>query len=199
MLLRAAGDGGVTMFELDQTGGLVAVAAAAGARQSSTGEWELLDVAESRFEADGVRGTITGNRPLHGIDGAALLQLGTSDPRQQSLAGLWSSVNSLEARGQDATRQRFAFWSGLARLGAIPLAMLLALPLLLGALRRAEGGARATAGMLLGLLYFILQRTVESGTLAFRLDPLLLSWLPTLLLGAAVGILLRRTRRISAA
>jgi lipopolysaccharide export system permease protein len=199
LLLRAGGNGSVSAFELDAAGRLVAVAAAAGARQASTGGWELLDVAESRFDAAGVRGSIAANRPLPIADGSDLLQLGSADPRQQSLATLWSSISSLEARGQDATRQRFALWSGLARLVAIPLAMLLALPLLLGALRRAEGGARATVGLLLGLLYFILQRTVESGTLAFRLDPLLLAWLPTLLLGAAVGILLRRTQRISAA
>jgi lipopolysaccharide export system permease protein len=105
----------------------------------------------------------------------------------------------LEARGQDATRQRFAFWSALSRLAAMPLAMLLALPLLLGRLRKAEGGARATLGLVLGLLYFILQRMVEGGTLAFGLDPLLLAWLPTLLLGAVVAALLLRARRISAA
>jgi lipopolysaccharide export system permease protein len=112
---------------------------------------------------------------------------------------LWSSIHALEARGQDAARQRFAFWSGLARLAALPLAMLLALPLLLGALRKAGSGARATLGLGLGLLYFILQRTVESGAVAFGLDPLLLAWLPTLLLALAVALLLQRTRRISAA
>jgi hypothetical protein len=40
---------------------------------------------------------------------------------------------------------------------------------------------------------------VENGTLAFGLAPLPLAWLPTLLLGAAVALLLWRARRISAA
>jgi lipopolysaccharide export LptBFGC system permease protein LptF len=77
--------------------------------------------------------------------------------------------------------------------------MLLAVPLLLGFLRTAEGGARATLGLAVGMVYFIAQRMVESGTLAFGLDPLLLAWLPTLLLGSAVALLLWRARRLSVA
>jgi lipopolysaccharide export system permease protein len=199
VLLRAHGDGSVTVFELDGAGRLAAVALAARTRPGPGGERELLDVVESRFDAEGVRRSESGQRPLEAVDGAALIQLSGADPRQQSLAQLWASIRVLDARGQDATRQRFAFWSGPSRLVAIPLAMLLALPLLLGSLRRAEGGARATLGLVLGLLYFILQRMVEGGTLAFGLDPLLLAWLPTLLLGAAVAVLLLRARRISVA
>jgi hypothetical protein len=40
---------------------------------------------------------------------------------------------------------------------------------------------------------------VESGALAFELDALLLAWLPTLLLGGCVALLLWRTGRVSAA
>lgn len=198
-LLRVDADGTVTAFELDAAGRLLAVAAAAGTRQQAEGSWQLLDVAETRFDAAGTRRGSPGGRLLQLADGTGLLQLGYADPRQQSLAALRESIGVLEARGQDATRQRFAFWSALARLAALPLAMLLALPLLLGALRKSGGGARATLGLVLGLLYFIVQRTVESGAIAFNLDPLLLAWLPTLLLGVAVTVLLQRTRRISAA
>ena len=62
------------------------------------------------------------------------------------------------------------------------------------ALRSAEGGARATLGLMLGLGYFMLQRMVESGMLAFGLDPLLLAWLPFMLLAAVLTLLLLRLR-----
>jgi lipopolysaccharide export system permease protein len=198
-LQRVGADGRVTAFELDPAGRLLAVTAASALRQPSSAHWQLLDVAGTRFDADGVRRVPPDAQSLRMVDGTGLLQQASADPRQQSLAALWSSTRELEGRGQDATRQRFAFWSGLARLVALPLAMLLALPLLLGALRKAGGGTRATLGLMLGLLYFILQRTVESSAIAFRLDPVLLAWLPTLLLAATVALLLQRTRRISAA
>ncbi len=102
------------------------------------------------------------------------------------------------AAGLDARRQRFAFWSGIARLAALPLAMLLAVPLMFGALRGAENAARATFGLVLGLAWYIGQRMVENGALAFDLSPPLMALLPTLLLAAAVSVLLARLPRISA-
>jgi lipopolysaccharide export system permease protein len=111
-------------------------------------------------------------------------------------------IASLSDNGQDARPYRFAYWSKLAGFAAIPLAVLLAVPFLFGSLRMAEGGARATLGLALGLSYFILQRMVASGTIAFGLDPVLLAWVPTLLLAAAVALLmvrLHRRVRVSAA
>ena len=40
--------------------------------------------------------------------------------------------------------------------------------------------------------HYILQRMVESGTIAFGLNPLLLAWLPTVLLVAVLAALLAR-------
>jgi len=61
-------------------------------------------------------------------------------------------------------------------------------------MRGAGSGARATLGLAVGLVYFFLQRTVESGTVVFQLDPLLLACLPTFLLACAAVIMLARTR-----
>ena len=122
-----------------------------------------------------------------------------TDPRQQSLGTLWRTIGVFEKSGQDATRQRFAFWSGVARLVAVPLAMLLTIPLLTGFLRAAGAGSRALLGLALGLAWFMAQRMVENGALAFGLQPALLASLPTLLLAGAVALLLARSRRLSAA
>jgi len=94
----------------------------------------------------------------------------------------------------DDAAYRLAWWSALARTFAIPIAVLFALPFGFGSMRSAGSGARATLGLVVGLVYFFLQRTVESGTVVFQLDPLLLACLPTFLLACAAAILLVRTR-----
>jgi lipopolysaccharide export LptBFGC system permease protein LptF len=43
-------------------------------------------------------------------------------------------------------------------------------------------------------LYFFLQRLVESGTLVFNLNPLMLAWVPTALLAVAALLLIWRAR-----
>jgi lipopolysaccharide export system permease protein len=199
LLLRADAGGGVTIFELDGERRLAAITTAGQARPLAEGGWELRDTAQTLFAVDAVNLGAGGTRRLATSAGAEILELAGKDPRQLSLTELRRAIRLFDAQGQDTRRQRFAFWSGVARLAAIPLAMLLAVPLLFSFLRNAEGGARAALGLGVGLLYFVAQRMVENGTLAFGLAPLPLAWLPTLLLGFAVALLLWRTRRISAA
>ncbi len=49
-------------------------------------------------------------------------------------------------------------------------------------------------GLLIGIGFFLLQRLIESGTVVFQLNPVLLAWLPTMLLAAVSLGLLRKTR-----
>jgi len=81
-----------------------------------------------------------------------------------------------------------------ARIAGILAALVFALPFGFGALRSTSLSARTTLGLTLGLVYFFLQRLVESGTLVFNLNPLLLAWVPTAMLAAAAGLLLWRVR-----
>ncbi len=49
-------------------------------------------------------------------------------------------------------------------------------------------------GMIMGAALFLLQRLIESGTLVFDLNPVVLAWLPTALLAALSLTLLARAR-----
>ena len=49
-------------------------------------------------------------------------------------------------------------------------------------------------GILIGVAFFLLQRTLESGAIVFDLDPRLLAWVPTALLVALTSGLLLRAR-----
>jgi lipopolysaccharide export system permease protein len=74
------------------------------------------------------------------------------------------------------------------------VAIAFALPFGFGSMRSAGTGARTTLGLGIGIVYFFIQRMVESGALVFRLDPILLALLPTLMLALAAGVLLQRAR-----
>jgi lipopolysaccharide export system permease protein len=199
-ILRAdgapGGAGAITVFEFSGPQQLAAVGRAAGARPAPEGGWELPGYAGSRFTAQGVEPGAAAPQRLTLADGADFFSVADANPRELSLAALARAVRYLEANQQDSHRYRFAFWAGIARLAAVPLAMLLAVPFLFGSMRSAETGARAMLGLGLGLGWFIVQRMVESGAIAFGLPPLLLAFLPTLLLGLAVLWLLRGAGRI---
>jgi lipopolysaccharide export system permease protein len=77
---------------------------------------------------------------------------------------------------------------------AVAFSVLLAIPFVLGSLRSAGAGTRMLMGLLVGVAFFLLQRLIESGTVVFNLNPILLAWLPTALLGIVTLTLLARAR-----
>jgi lipopolysaccharide export system permease protein len=72
--------------------------------------------------------------------------------------------------------------------------VLLAIPFVLGSLRSAGAGTRMLMGLVAGIGLFLLQRLIESGTLVFDLNPVILAWIPTALLGVVSISLLARAR-----
>lgn len=192
--MSGASGGGLSVFELGDAGDLLQVQRATGVQALADGSWQLSDVATTRLAPGDIR---FGSEPAQLLAvgaGADILDVVTGDPADMSMQTLARTIAHMQHNGQDARRYRFAYWSAVARLVAIPLAVLLAVPLLTGTLRTAEGGARMTLGLLLGLGYFMTQRMVESGTIAFALDPLVLAFLPTMLLAVIVVVLLARQR-----
>lgn len=186
--------GGTLVFELDADGRLVGVGRAERARAAGQKSWELTGYVESRFAHDAVAATPVAGRQLRSAASAGFLQLTVSEPAELSIGVLRRAIGYLGANQLDAGRYLFALWSRIARLLALPVALAFALPFGFGSLRSAGTGARTTLGLGIGIVYFFLQRMVESGALVFRIDPLLLAGLPTLLLAAATAALLVRAR-----
>jgi lipopolysaccharide export system permease protein len=186
--------GGFTVFDVSAANRLLAVGRAVSASQDAARGWTLRDYAQSRFAEHGVAISRESQHVLDTRVTAAFLGVASTDPIDLSMRELHRSIRYLRSNHQATRPYRFAFWARAARAAAIPFAVLLALPFLFGSLRASGNGARATLGLVLGLGYFILQRMVESGTIAFSLDPMLLAWLPTIVLAVAVASLIARVR-----
>jgi lipopolysaccharide export system permease protein len=116
------------------------------------------------------------------------------DPHDMQIGTLWTLIRYYRANALDARPYLFAFWSRVARTVAIAFAVLLPIPFVLGSLRSAGAGARTAIGLMLGIGFFLLQKLIESGTLVFDLNPIVLAWLPTALLAGVSLALLARTR-----
>ncbi|MFM2288355.1 MAG: hypothetical protein RL684_1498 [Pseudomonadota bacterium] len=186
--------GGITLFHFDAQQRLAAVARAERASNDARGSWMLRGYRESGFQGERVVSVASDTHRLATTLSAALLQLAAVRPGELSLRELRQAMQFYGRNQLDDAAYRLAWWSGWARTAAIPIAALFALPFGFGSLRGAGSGARATLGLAVGLVYFFLQQTVESGTVVFQLDPLLLACLPTFLLACAAAILLVRTR-----
>ena len=186
--------GSMQIFELSSDQRLLAVGRGQRALAVARGRWLLDDYRESRFEGDRVITTSPGQRVLESNVTAGFLGLAVEDPKQLTSRALWRLITYFRANALDARDYLFAFWSRIARTVAVAFAVLLAIPFVLGSLRSAGAGARMLMGLLLGIGFFVLQRLIESSTVLFNLNPVLLAWLPTALLASVTGVLLARAR-----
>jgi lipopolysaccharide export system permease protein len=189
--------GGMTIFELTPDHRLQAIGHADRATVGAPGSsgWMLRGYKESRFEDDKVVAQPEGERMLDSHVSAEFLGLAVSNPGDLTLASLYRLIQYYQQNSLDARPYVFAFWSRIARTLAIAFSVLLAVPFVLGSLRSAGAGARAMVGMILGVGLFLLQRLIESGTLVFNLNPVVLAWMPTALLAAlSITLLVRASR-----
>jgi lipopolysaccharide export system permease protein len=186
--------GGLLVFRFGTDGRLDAIGRAARASNAQSGRWLASDYQETRFAGDDTPATQESARELVSPNSAGFLQLAVAGPAQMALQTLRAAIDYRRANALDVSAHEFAFWSRVARTVALLVAMLFAVPFGYGLLRSSGSGARAALGLGVGLVYFFLQRIVESGTLVFGLNPLLLAWVPTLLLAMAASLLLWRAR-----
>lgn len=190
----AAEYGGMLIFELTPENRLAAIARAERATAAGPQSWLLRNYVESRFSEDSVTSQRVAQQSLHTAAGADFLRLVNTDSSELSLRTLYRAIRYLRANNLGTGQYEIAFWSRVARTLGIPVALLFALPFGFGSLRSASLSARTTFGVALGIVYVFLQRLVESGTQVFNLDPLLLAWVPTGLLGLAAAMMMWRVR-----
>ena len=185
---------GMLIFELNDAHQLKSVASASTATVRPDGGWRLSHYASTRFGGERIESELQASRDFQSQVGGDFLALTVSSPRQLQTKVLYGLIQHLRANALDSSEQEFAFWSRIARTTAILFATLLAVPFVFGSLRAAGSGARTLLGVLIGVGFFTVQRTLESGAVVFDASPLVLAWFPTALLATAALVLIARTR-----
>jgi len=122
------------------------------------------------------------------------LGLAATDPQLLTLRGLASYIDHLRRNSLDTASYEIGYWSRIARLFAVIVVTLLALPFVFGPLRTTGAGARTVIGVMLGIIFFLITRTVENGGQLFGLNPALIGWLPTAAIALCTLIAISRTR-----
>ncbi len=177
--------GGVYLFRLESAGRLASIARADSAGIGGGGEWTLNNFSETRFDAQGV--TVRREKTFAEPTGLSPELLSLTIVRAEALNGLalWRFARYLRENGLDSHRYEAAFWGRIASSVAVMPMCVLALSFAFGQLRRDGTGARMIIGIVIGLAYFLISRALADGGEVYKLHPVLIGWLPTLLLAGA--------------
>jgi lipopolysaccharide export system permease protein len=186
--------GGVSLFELDGANRLASVKHADSISVADPGHWRLHNVSTTRFHDDRIDSDVVAELTMTSTVNPDFLGLAATDPDLLTLRGLWSYIDHLRRNNLGTASYEIGFWSRIARLFAVIVVTLLALPFVFGPLRTTGAGARTVIGVLLGVVFFLITGTVEKGGQLFGINPVLVGWLPTAVIGLCTVIAISRTR-----
>lgn len=186
--------GGVTLFELDGVARLASVQRAERISVAEKGQWHLQNLAVSRFTNGHVEAQSRAEGTIASTVNAEFLGLAANDPDLLTLRGLAGYIEHLRRNKLETASYEIGYWSRIARIFAVVIVTLLALPFVFGPLRTTGAGARSVVGILLGVLFFLVTRTIENGGQLFGLNPAMVGWLPTAAIGVCTAAAIARTR-----
>lgn len=185
---------GIWFYEFDENGRLERTAQAAAARFDADG-WALEGVQETLIAADGTARTASyATQRWDTRLSPDLLNLFVVDPGSLSVFGLRDYVAYLQENELDASRYQHAFWSKLVAPVSVVVMVLLALPFVAGQARSTTASQRLLVGLLIGVAFFLVNRVLGFSGEVFRLDPVVVAWLPTAVLASAAVLALARMR-----
>lgn len=184
---------GITIYRTDGAGTLSGVSAADGASYARGG-WTLHRVKGTRFAMARTEAVSQTRSAWRRFVLPATFQVLVVDPENLSWSELLRYLQYLRANGLATARYSVAFWHKVAAPVSVLFMVLLALPFAMGPVGGSGTGQRLAIGVVVGLLYYLVDRTVQQAGTAFHLPILLAAWGPTLLLGLAGATALYRAR-----
>ena len=186
--------GGVSLFRLDGPTKLRSIQRAERISVADPGRWSLHNVATTRFGDEHVTGGMVGETTMQSTVNPEFLGLAATDPQMLTMHGLAAYIDHLRRNSLDTARYEIGYWSRIAHLFAVIVVTLLALPFVFGPLRTTGAGTRTVIGVMLGVVFFLVTRTIENGGQLFGLNPALVGWLPTAAIALCTLIAISRTR-----
>ena len=148
------------VFEVAEDAGLHAVVRAREMRISDAG-MELYDVQRGKFEAEGMSFKDAG-REIIPLSPWALEVRTELDPGRMSAGELLDYVRFMRASHINSDAYEMALWTHISHPLSVIVLLLLAMPFVFAPFQRAGTGRRLFFGIMLGLVCFILNRTLSS-------------------------------------
>ena len=156
---------------------------AAGLGVQVDGGWLLRQVRQSIIEPDRINTRHYKELPWDRNIDPSVLSAASVSPYKLPVWDLYYQKRNLQARGQNAINYAVAFWNKFA----VPLTtlgmLILALPMVMGSSRSVSAGQRIFMGILIGTVFFMINRGFGFTVIAMELPPVSIVFFPWLLFG----------------
>ncbi len=186
--------GGVYVFKMGEGSELLGIGHADSASVDSEDRWVLNNYSETLFSENGASTRQVRQSSQETNLNPDLLGMTVVRPKNLDGVSLYRYIQYLRSNGLDTHRFEVAFWGRIASAVAIAPMCVLALPFVFGNLRSSGSGARMIVGVIIGLGYFLLSRSLADGGEVYNLNAMLVAWMPTIILTMVASLALMKTR-----
>ncbi len=158
------------------------------------GRWTLHGVRETRFGAQRVDAEKIDQIEWDGTLSPEVLRLFVLEANSLSTPGLLRLIDYMDENGLDARAYRLTLARKLVAPLTVMAMMLFAVPFILGSQRGGGAGQRLLVGILVGLVFYVVNEVAASLGQLYGWPPLAAAGLPTLLLAVLAVSRLQRAR-----
>lgn len=157
-------------------------------------QWSLENKRETHFARDGVQ-VVEQSLATETFEvNSELLGSAIAKPLSLSAREMLSYIDYLERNDLDTTQYETEFWNRVARTFTVWVMPVLALAFVFGSLRSGTAGARLVIGVVIGVAYYLASESLATSGQVFNLNPLVVTWLPSITLLAVTVFALSRVR-----
>ena len=185
--------GSLYMYRFDDDR-LSSISIAENAGIDDNDDWILENLRETQFERDGVQ-VAESSLAIETFEvDAQLLGSALAKPLSLSAREMLTYIDYLKRNDLDATPYETEFWYRVSRTFTVLIMPILALAFVFGSLRSGGAGGRLMIGVVVGLAYYLASETLANSGQVFDLNPIFVTWLPSVTLSFITIIALSRIR-----
>jgi lipopolysaccharide export system permease protein len=181
--------GDINIFKLDDTQKLHSATHADTAIYDGR-QWRLDNIRESQFLSGGIATEQKAYADWSSVLAPNLLNAFVISPENLSAYELARYINYLKENGQQSAYVELAFWGRIVNPIVTLVMLLVAAPFVLPVRREVGMGQRIVVGVIIGLGFYLFDRTFGHLGLIYEMNPIFAAFFPTLLAltGALVAI-----------
>ena len=183
----------IKVFEFDSENRLRSLVYSEGAKYSSGNTWNLEGVKQTLFDTSQIAESIEANlAQWTTLLTPELLSVYLIRPDQLSARHLKQYISHLAFNNQDTRTYELAFWSKVMLPISTALMMFIAIPFVFHQVRSAGLGRSLFIGIMLGIVFFVVNRGFGYFVLVYGIPPILGALIPMLIFLLAGIFMLRR-------
>ncbi|MCW8935318.1 MAG: LPS export ABC transporter permease LptG [Gammaproteobacteria bacterium] len=185
--------GKVNIYELSENNQLTRVTHAKSA-QYLNGHWQLNGIQQTEFNGDYIESRKIESEVWQKLLNPDLFNVVSVEPGNMSAIDLFKYSNYLRSNELDSSPYELAFWIKVFTPVSSLVMLLIALPFIFGSQRSSGAGNRLLVGLLLGISFYLLNRTVNHLGQVYHVYPFISASAPVIAVAIASFYALRRVK-----